>query len=127
MTEQHNGEIPSPGEVEKTMKNFTPYLDNGVTDVSQIMKAQKIAEERGIDHKDMALMTAIGKERGLTADVLSDEKKAAKEQAKLEHTLYRKTGNRDAAKRKAEYEMNVLKELHGVDNNLDSQRPIRRR
>lgn len=118
MADKNNGNMPSAKEVREQMKSFTPYLDEGMTDIKDIISAQKVSKDYGIDEKQSAIIAQIGQERGITKDVLSDEKKAASAQANLEQSFLNKGYSEQQAKKQADYTINVLKAQNGVKHNL---------
>ena len=82
-----------------------------------MLKAQK-AEQYGISSKQAAIIATIGKEKGITADVLNDDKKAKAQQANLRQEFINKGQSAEVATRQADYTINVLKAQNGVANNL---------
>lgn len=118
MTAQNGGVAPSSKEVKAKMNSFDPYLSEGMTNIKDIMKAQKVAKDYGISDKQSAIIAAIGKEKGITADVLNDDKKAKTRQANLRQEFINKGQSAESATRQANYTMNVLKAQNGVANNL---------
>ena len=118
MTAENDGAAPSAKEVKEKMKSFDPYLAEGMTNIKDIMKAQKTAKTYGISDKQSAIIAAIGKEKGITADVLNDDKKSKAQQANLRQEFINKGQSADAATRQADYTINVLKAQNGVANNL---------
>lgn len=118
MTAENGGAAPSAKEVKEKMKSFDPYLAEGMTNIKDIMKAQKVAKNYGISDKQSAIIAAIGKEKGITADVLNDDKKAKAQQANLRQEFINKGQSAEVATRQADYTINVLKAQNGVANNL---------
>ena len=118
MADKNGGATPSAKEVREQMQSFTPYLDEGMTDIKDIINAQKASKDYGIDEKQSAIIAQIGKERGITKDVLSDEKKATSAQANLEQSFLNKGYTEQQAKQQANYTMNVLKAQNGVRHSL---------
>ena len=112
-----NGYVPTDKEVSKKMDSFDDYLKEGMTNIKDIMKAQK-AEDYVGSSRQAAIIAQIGKERGITADILNDEKKAAQQRANLEHDFVGKGYTREAARRQADYTMNVWKVQQGVANDM---------
>ena len=118
MTAENGGAAPSAKEVKEKMKSFDPYLAEGMTNIKDIMKAQKVAKNYGISDKQSAIIAAIGKEKGITADVLNDDKKAKAQQANLRQEFINKGQSAQDATRQANYTINVLKAQNGVAHNL---------
>lgn len=117
MTAQNDGNIPSMKEVRSKMEDLDPYIGEGF-DIKESLKADKVASNYGIDPKEMALIAAVGKEKGINKDILNDEKKAAQQHKNMEHEFKNKGLSAAEAERRADYTMNVLKEYNGVANNL---------
>lgn len=112
------GYVPSNKDIKERMKEYQPYVNNGLTDVKQIERARKVAKDYGIDSKQSALIAAVGKEKGLTADVLNDDKKVKAQQANLVQEFKDKNISEAEAKRRADYTINVLKAQNGISHNL---------
>lgn len=117
MAAQNGGVMPSTKEVKDKMNSFDPYLSEGLTDIKDMLKAQK-AEQYGISSKQAAIIAAIGKERGITADILNDDKKAKAQQANLKQDFVNKGYSESAASKQANYTMNVWKVQNGVAHNM---------
>lgn len=116
MTAQ-NGYVPSAKEVRDKMNSFDPYLAEGLTEIKDMLKAQKAEIYTG-SAKQAAIIAAIGKEKGITADILNDEKKANAQQANLKQEFVNKGYSEAVAAKQADYTMNVLKVQQGVAHNL---------
>ena len=117
MAAQNGGVMPSAKELRNQMNSFDPYLSEGLTDIKDMLKAQK-AEQYGISSKQAAIIAAIGKERGITADILNDDKKAKAQQANLKQDFINKGYSEAAASKQANYTMNVWKVQNGVAHNM---------
>lgn len=117
MAAQNGGVVPSAREVKDKMNTLDPYMKEGLTDIKEMLKAQK-AEQYGISSKQAAIIAAIGKEKGITADVLNDSKKANAQQANLQQEFMNKGYSKENAEKQADYTMNVLKVQNGVAHNL---------
>jgi len=117
MAAKNGGVMPSDREVRAQMNSFDPYLAEGLTDIKDMLKAQK-AESIGISSKQAAIIAAIGKERGITADILNDDKKATAQRANLQQDFINKGYTKEAAGQRADYTMNVLKVQNGVANTI---------
>ena len=117
MAAQNGGVAPTSKEVKDKMNSFDPYLSEGMKDIKEMLKAQK-AEQYGISSKQAAIIATIGKEKGITADVLNDDKKAKAQQANLRQEFINKGQSAEVATRQADYTINVLKAQNGVANNL---------
>lgn len=117
MAAQNGGTMPSAQEVRDKMNSLDPYIAEGLTDIKDMLKAQK-AEQYGVSSKQAAIIAAIGKERGITADILNDSKKAEAQQANLKQDFINKGYSQAAATKQADYTMNVLKVQNGVANNM---------
>ena len=117
MAAQNGGVAPTSKEIKDKMNSFDPYLSEGMKDIKEMLKAQK-AEQYGISSKQAAIIAAIGKEKGITADVLNDDKKAKAQQANLRQEFINKGQSAEVATRQADYTINVLKAQNGVANNL---------
>ena len=61
----------------------------------------------------------IGKEKGITADVLNDNKKAMAQEANLRQEFMNKGYSQADATKQANYTINVLKAQNGVAHNLE--------
>lgn len=118
MTAENGGVAPTNKEVKAKMNSFDPYLSEGMTNVKDILKAQKTAKTYGISDKQSAIIAAIGKEKGITADVLNDDKKAKAQQANLRQEFINKGQSEESATRQADYTINVLKAQNGAAHNL---------
>lgn len=123
MTAQNGGVAPSFKEVETKMNSFDPYLLEGMNDIKEMLKAQR-AEQYGISSKQAAIIATIGKEKGITADVLDDDKKLKAKQANLRQEFINKGQSAEVATRQANYTINVLKVQNGVANNLKKVKKI---
>lgn len=117
MAAQNGGVAPTSKEIKDKMNSFDPYLSEGMKDIKEMLKAQK-AEQYGISSKQAAIIAAIGKEKGITADVLNDDKKAKAQQANLRQEFINKGQSAEVATRQADYTINVLKAQNGVAHNL---------
>lgn len=117
MAAQNGGVAPTSKEIKDKMNSFDPYLSEGMKDIKEMLKAQK-AEQYGISSKQAAIIAAIGKEKGITADVLNDDKKAKAQQANLRQEFINKGQSEESATRQADYTINVLKAQNGVAHNL---------
>lgn len=117
MAAQNGGTMPSAQEVRDKMNSLDPYIAEGLTDIKDMLKAQK-AEQYGVSSKQAAIIAAIGKERGITADILNDSKKAEAQQSNLRQDFINKGYSQAAATKQADYTMNVLKVQNGVANNM---------
>ncbi len=124
MAAQNGGIIPSAREVRDKMDTLDPYMKEGLTDIKQMLRAQKV-EQYGISSKQSAIIAAIGKEKGITADILNDDKKARAQQANLQQQFINKGYSKENAAKQADYTMNVLKAQNGVAHNL--QKPQEQR
>lgn len=118
MTAENGGVAPTNKEVKEKMNSFDPYLSEGMTNVKDILKAQKTAKNYGISDKQSAIIAAIGKEKGITADVLNDDRQVKARQANLRQEFINKGQSEEAATRQADYTINVLKAQNGVAHNL---------
>lgn len=114
---QNGGNVPSAKEVRDKMNSLDPYISEGLTDIKDMLKAQK-AEEYVSSQKQAAIIAAIGKERGITADILNDDKKAKAQEANLRQDFMNKGYSQAQATKQANYTMNVLKVQNGVAHNL---------
>ncbi len=117
MTAENGGVVPSNKEVRERMNDLDPYMKEGLNDIKEMLRAQK-AEQYGISSKQAAIIAAIGKERGITADILNDDKKAKAQQANLKQEFMNKGLSEANATKQADYTMNVLKAQNGVAHNL---------
>lgn len=117
MAAQNGGSAPSSKEVKEKMNSLDPYMAEGLNDIKDMLKAQK-AEQYGISAKQAAIIAAIGKEKGITTDVLNDDKKANAQQANLRQEFINKGQSESSATKQADYTINVLKAQNGVANNL---------
>ena len=127
MAAQNNGNIPSAKEVKNQMDSFDPYLAEGLTDIKDMLKAQK-AEQYGISSKQSAIIAAIGKEKGISSEVLNDDKKFNAQRNNMIHEHMSKGKNQTEATRITDHTMNVLKVQNGVANNLkkvDKSQPVK--
>lgn len=118
---QNDGKAPTTKEVREKMNSFEPYLREGMTDIKEITKAQKVAEKYNVSDKQSAIIASIGKEKEITKDVLNDEKKSTSAQNNLKQDFVNKGYSAKEASKQAAYTMEVLKAQKGVANNLDKQ------
>lgn len=120
MATQNGGIMPSAREVRAQMNSFDPYLAEGLSDIKEMLKAQKAEQymQGNQISKQSAIIAAIGKEKGITADVLNDQKKATAAHANLRQDFINKGYSAEVANNKANYTMNVLKVQNGVANSL---------
>lgn len=123
ITAQNGGIVPSAKEVRDKMNSFDPYLAEGLTDIKDMLKAQKAEMYTG-SAKQAAIIAAIGKERGITADILNDSKKAEAQQANLQQAFINKGYSQAAATKQANYTMNILKVQNGVANTLQQPKQV---
>ena len=123
MAAQNGGILPSTKDVKAQMNSFDPYLAEGLTDIKDMLKAQKAEMYTG-SAKQAAIIAAIGKERGITADILNDSKKAEAQQANLQQAFINKGYSQAAATKQANYTMNILKVQNGVANTLQQPKQV---
>ena len=116
LTQQSGGIVPTADQVKEKMESFNPYLENGITNVKDILKAQKA--EQYIKPEKAARIAAIGKNLGITADILNDDKKAKAQEMNLIQSLINDGKTQAEARKSAEYAMNIWKVQNGVANNL---------
>ena len=114
MTKENNGAIPSSSQISKKMKELNPYFNEGLS-VDEAIRARKAENEVG-SSRQAAIIAAIGKERGITADTLNDEKreKAARKNLAQE---YKNKGYSDY-NAQADRVMKVLKIQNSVAHNV---------
>ena len=118
---QNDGKAPTTKEVREKMNSFEPYLREGMTDIKEITKAQKVAEKYNVSDKQSAIIASIGKEKEITKDILSDKNKSTSAQNNLRQDFVNKGYSAKEASKQAAYTMEVLKAQKGVANNLDKQ------
>lgn len=116
MTKENNGAIPSSRQISRRMKELDTYFNEGLS-VDEAIRARKAENEVG-DSKKAAIIAAIGKERGITADTLNDEKreKAARKNLAQE---YKNKGYSDY-NAQADRIIKVLKIQNGVAHNVNT-------
>lgn len=117
LTKENGGIVPTNAEVKARMNKLDPYLAEGLTDIKDMLKAQK-AEQYGITAKQSAIIAAIGKEKGIDADVLNDKKKLDSRMANMKQEFINKGKSESEAIKLTEHTFNVLKAQNGVANNL---------
>lgn len=116
MMTKENGVIPSNTEVKERMNSFDPYLAEGLTDIKDMLKAQKA--EQYVTSKQSAIIAAIGKEKGIDADILNDDKKLNARMNNMKQEFINKGKSETEASRLTEHTFNVLKAQNGVAHNL---------
>lgn len=107
------GNIPSDKDVKNRMDTFDEYISEGVTDIKQIMNAQK-AEDYGVSAKQAAIISSIAKDRGINEEVLLDDKKYNQKRTKLVGDHLNKGYSQQEAQAKADYILEVAKVQNGV-------------
>ena len=117
MTKESGGIVPSNTEVKARMNELDPYLAEGLTDIKDMLKAQK-AEGYGITAKQSAIIAAIGKEKGINADILNDKKKLDSRMANMKQEFMNKGKSESEATKLTEHTFNVLKAQNGVAHSL---------
>ena len=117
MAKENGGVIPSDKEVKNRMDSLDPYISEGLTDIKDMLKAQK-AEQYGVSSKQAAIIAAIGKEKGINADILNDDKKCAARTLNLKQEFVNKGKTEAEATKLADHTINILKVQNGVANNL---------
>lgn len=117
MTKESGGIVPSNTEVKARMNELDPYLAEGLTDIKDMLKAQK-AEQYGITAKQSAIIAAIGKEKGINADILNDKKKLDSRMANMKQEFMNKGKSESEATKLTEHTFNVLKAQNGVAHSL---------
>lgn len=117
MAAANGGNVPSAREVKEKMNTLDPYIAEGLTEIKDMLKAQK-AEAYGINAKQAALIAKIGKERDITADILNDDKKAKAQEANLRQDFINKGKSAAEAQKLADHTMNVWKVQNGVASDL---------
>lgn len=117
MAKENGGVMPSEREVNKRMNELDPYMKEGLTDIKDMLKAQK-AEQYGITSKQSAIIAAIGKEKGIDADILNDDKKLNARMANMKQEFMNKGKSEAEATKLTEHTFNVLKAQNGVANGL---------
>ena len=117
ITAENGGVVPSSREVAKRMNDLDPYIAEGLTEIKDMLKAQR-AEAYGINAKQAALIAKIGKERDITADILNDDKKAKAQEANLRQDFINKGKSAAEAQKLADHTMNVWKVQNGVASDL---------
>lgn len=122
IAKEHGGIRPSAKEVKDKMNSLDPYIAEGLTDIKDMLKAQKAEIYTG-SAKQAAIIAAIGKERGITADILNDDKKLRAQEANLKQDFMNKGYSEAAATKQANYTMNVLKVQNGVAHNMQKVQP----
>jgi len=116
--EDHRGRVATEKEVKEKMESMNPYIEAGLSDIKDIIKAQK-AEGLGLSPGSVAEIAAIAKNRGITADVLGDEKKYNAKLKDLTQEYQNKKGvPEDVAKKMADRTLNIMKAQNGQAHNL---------
>lgn len=119
MTKENGGRVPSAREVKEKMGTLDPYISEGLTDIKDMLKAQK-AESYVKDPKQAAVIAALAKEKGIDKDVLSDDKKYNAQLKNFTQEFKNKKGvSEDVAKQMADRTLNVMKVQNGVAHNLE--------
>ena len=112
---KEEGRIPSGIEVSKKMKNYKPYLGQGLN-MKEASKAMGIADKKGIDHEEAALMTAIIKERGITANVLNKDSDRVQAMANMKSELKQKGKSESEQDAITKGVFNFAADFYGVEN-----------
>ena len=103
-------------EVQQKMEEFNPYLEEGLTDIKEMLGAQK-AEQYGINSKQSAIIAAISKERHVTKDDLNDEKKVKA----LYKNMYKEYIDKGYTKENAQKTVNTYINVARVQNGVASE------
>ena len=111
------GSIPTDADVRDKMDSFDEYIEEGMTDVKQIMRAQK-AEDYGVSAKQAAIISSLAAEKGITEEVLNDEKKFNAKRNNLIHEHTSKGYSEAEAQKRTDYILDVAKVQNGVANNM---------
>ena len=111
--EYEAGSIPPEDEVVRKMNTFDDYISSGVTDIKQIMSAQK-AEKYGVEAKQAAIISSIAKDRGINEDVLLDKNNCAKKKTKLVSDYMNKGYSEANANKQADYVLDVARVQNGI-------------
>lgn len=105
-------------EVDDKIDSLKDYAREGMTDVNEMMRAQK-AEKYGVSSEQSAKIAMIAKERGITADLLNDEKKYKARLEDMTQEWEDRGLSHEEASRNASYTLNVMKAQNGQRNNLN--------
>ena len=119
LADEHGGVEPSAKEVKEKMESLDPYIAAGIDNIKDMLNAQKA--EKYTSPQQAAIIAAIGKERGITADILNDDKKSRAQNANLTQEFINKGYSKDVAKKQADYTMNILKVQNGLAHNLNTK------
>ena len=124
---RHEGEMPSFAVRDARMEAYKTYFENGITDMNVATKAQKIADEFGIDDTQAAKILAYGESRDITRGVLN--KKADREQAIENATQeFMAAGHsKKESEALAAHTFNYLQAVNDVAYNKPKNPPIERR
>ena len=112
------GERASKQQIDAKLESLKPYAREGLTDVKEMMKAQKVEDKYHIDKQQSAKIAAMAKERGITAELLNDKKKYASRLEDMTQEWEEKGLDRAEAQKRASYVLNVMKAQNGQRNDL---------
>lgn len=118
MTAENNGKAPTRKEVKERMEQYTPFLEKGMRDIKSISKADKVANTYGLKREEVAQIAVVGQNRGITKDVLNDDKKSKAALSNLNQEFLDKKYSANQAKMLSDRSINVLKAMNGVSHNL---------
>ena len=116
---KEEGRIPSGFEVSKRMKEYTPYLAKNLN-MEEASKAMGIASKKGIDNEQAALMIAVIKERGITADILNKDENRVQAMANMKSELKQKGKSESEQIAITKGVFNFAADFYGVEN-IDSK------
>lgn len=117
LTKDNNGVAPTRADIQREKEKMEAYIKEGMYDAKQIYAAQK-AEKYGVSDKQSAMIAALAQDRGITADMLADDKKYAAKAKDLAFEFEAKGQSKEDAARSAEYVLNVMKAQNGQAHNL---------
>ncbi|MFR2533796.1 MAG: hypothetical protein ACLS95_00935 [Clostridia bacterium] len=115
---KETGNRASREDINKRMESLKPYAKEGLSDINEMMKAQKVEGKYHIDGKQSAKIAAMAKERGITAELLNDKKKYEARLEDMTQEWEDKGLDRGEAQKRASYVLNVMKAQNGQRNNL---------
>lgn len=116
-TKEHGGKAPSKAQMKQQMQDIRPYLDEGMTDIAAITRAQK-AEKYGIDANQSAKIALLAQDRKIDSKVLGDQKQYEQRKADFTQEFIGKGQDEKTAAKNADWILNVMKAQVGQAHNL---------
>lgn len=116
-TKEHGGKAPSRAEMKQQMDSIRPYVDEGMTDIAAITRAQK-AEKFGVSAEQSAKIALLAQDRKIDSTVLGDSKQFEQRKADFTQEFINKGQNEEKAAQNADWILNVMKAQVGQQHNL---------